>query len=95
MTFDEWFEQKKEKCEVYGNGDDYCVDDEIKHFCRMGYDFANKWYYPSKGEFPDVGRTCVMKYGSETKKSVVVLKIVDKCQYEFIDYWRYIELPKE
>lgn len=39
MTFDEWFEQKKEKCEVYGNGDDYCVDDEIKHFCRMGYDF--------------------------------------------------------
>ena len=38
--FDSWFEEKKEKCEVYGNGDDFWVDDEIKKFCKMGFDFG-------------------------------------------------------
>lgn len=37
QIFEEWFEEKKEKCEVYGNGDDFWVDDEIKKFCLMGY----------------------------------------------------------
>ena len=38
--FDSWFEEKKEKNEVYGNGDDFWVDDEIKKFCKMGFDFG-------------------------------------------------------
>ena len=38
QIFEEWFEEKKEKCEVYGNGDDFWVDDEIKKFCLMGYE---------------------------------------------------------
>lgn len=42
MTFEEWFELKKEKCEVYGNGDDFCVDDEIKHLCKMAWDEQQK-----------------------------------------------------
>ena len=54
--FEEWFEQKKDKCEVYGNGDDFYVDDEIKKFCKLGYDFGRcqiaEWHYPSKGELP-------------------------------------------
>ena len=41
-TFEEWFEEKKEKCEVYGNGDDFWVDDEIKKFCLMGYELGLK-----------------------------------------------------
>lgn len=40
--FEEWFEEKKEKCEVYGNGDDFYVDDEIKKFCLMGYELGLK-----------------------------------------------------
>ena len=40
--FEEWFEEKKEKCEVYGNGDDFWVDDEIKKFCLMGYELGLK-----------------------------------------------------
>ena len=36
--FEEWFEEKKENCEVYGNGDDFWVDDEIKKFCLMGFE---------------------------------------------------------
>ena len=38
--FDSWFEEKKEKYEVYGNGDDFWVDDEIKKLCKMGFDFG-------------------------------------------------------
>ena len=40
--FEEWFEEKKENCEVYGNGDDFWVDDEIKKFCLMGYELGLK-----------------------------------------------------
>ena len=40
--FEKWFEEKKEKCEVYGNGDDFYVDDEIKKFCLMGYELGLK-----------------------------------------------------
>ena len=47
--FEEWFEEKKEKCEVYGNGDDFWVDDEIKKFCLMGYEQGLK----DKGNLTD------------------------------------------
>ena len=40
--FEKWFEEKKENCEVYGNGDDFWVDDEIKKFCLMGYELGLK-----------------------------------------------------
>lgn len=42
QIFEKWFEEKKEKCEVYGNGDDFYVDDEIKKFCLMGYELGLK-----------------------------------------------------
>lgn len=38
--FEDWFEERKERCEVYGNGDDFYVDDEIKNFCKMGFEFG-------------------------------------------------------
>ena len=54
--FEEWFEQKKDKCEVYGNGDDFYVDDEIKKFCKLGYDFGRcqiaEWHYVKDGDLP-------------------------------------------
>ena len=60
--FEEWFEEKKEKCEVYGNGDDFWVDDEIKKFCLMGYELGLKagrpqWYKLDwEKDFPDVDK---------------------------------------
>lgn len=42
QIFEKWFEEKKEKCEVYGNGDDFLIDDEIKKFCLMGYELGLK-----------------------------------------------------
>ena len=57
QIFEKWFKEKKEKCEVYGNGDDFYVDDEIKKFCLMGYELGLKagrpqWHYV-KEELPE------------------------------------------
>lgn len=35
--FEAWFNQKEETCEIYGNGDDFCIEDEIKRFCKMAF----------------------------------------------------------
>ena len=51
--FEEWFEEKKEKCEVYGNGDDFWVDDEIKKFCLMGYELGLKAGRPQWHKVPN------------------------------------------
>ena len=57
QIFEKWFKEKKEKCEVYGNGDDFYVDDEIKKFCLMGYELGLKagrpqWHYVKDGDLP-------------------------------------------
>lgn len=37
FVFEQWFKEKKEICEIWGNGDDLCIDDEIKKFCYLAY----------------------------------------------------------
>lgn len=38
QEFEKWFQCKKDNYEVWGNGDDFWVDDEIKRFCKLGYE---------------------------------------------------------
>ena len=70
QIFEKWFEEKKEKCEVYGNGDDFYVDDEIKKFCLMGYELGLKadraqWHYVKDGDLPkeDLRQACPERGG--------------------------------
>lgn len=58
---------------------------------KDGYNKANEWHYPSKGEYPELNKTCVAKYG----KNIVVIEFVNECQFEMIEYWKYCDLPKE
>lgn len=37
FAFEQWFKEKKDNYDVWGNGDDFCVDDEIKRFCYLAY----------------------------------------------------------
>ena len=60
--FEEWFEEKKEKCEVYGNGDDFYVDDEIKKFCLMGYELGLKAKKKQVAEYENKLSACRMLY---------------------------------
>lgn len=53
MKFNEWFELKKERCEVYGNGDDYDVDIEIRRMCQRAYNAGFKEGY-LRGENNDL-----------------------------------------
>ena len=38
IAFEKWFKEKKDNYEVWGNGDDFYVDDEIKKFCKLAYE---------------------------------------------------------
>lgn len=37
-AFESWFEERKENFDVWGNEDDFWVDEEIKNFCKIAYD---------------------------------------------------------
>jgi hypothetical protein len=72
--FEEWFEEKKDKCEVYGNGDDFWVDDEIKKFCLMGYELGLKagrpqWHDLRKdpNDLPEDGRIVSDQEGNNVR----------------------------
>lgn len=67
LIFEEWFEEKKEKCEVYGNGDDFYVDDEIKKFCLMGYELGLKAKKKQVAEYENKLKAC--KYAFEQIKA--------------------------
>lgn len=38
QEFEKWFQCKKDNYEVWGNGDDFWVEDEIQRFCKLGYE---------------------------------------------------------
>ena len=78
--FEKWFEEKKENCEVYGNGDDFWVDDEIKKFCLMGYELGLKagrpqWHDLRKdpNDLPDEGTYLVVWRNDYGYKEIFIM----------------------
>lgn len=96
QTFEKWFEEKKEKCEVYGNGDDFLIDDEIKKFCLMGYELGLKagaefGYNNAKKEMQ------VQDYSMSYENGIFKCKYKSGKEFESVDgkTWKEIVVPKE
>ena len=82
-AFESWFEERKENFDVWGNENDFWVDEEIKNFCKMAYDAG---YAQLQQEIKTQGLALQSDMDKTIEQNLALKKEVEKLSVKCEDY---------